>query len=297
MRYLLGFLVAGLTLGCSKEGEKILQNSPTNLSASVAYKQIEGINPNLLSLDIYYNDNTEAKKPVVIYVHGGGWSIGDKANQLENKINLFRSLEYILVSINYRLSPFPYELNNPERIMYPTHNEDVAAAIKWVVNNISQYGGNFDKIALLGHSAGAHLVALTGTNEALLKQVGLNFSNIKGVAVIDTEGYDVVAKVATNNDLYINAFGMDSLTNVQASPIFNITDGVAYPHFFIAKRGSVKRIAVANQFIEALEEKGVSVFQVDGGIYDHQEINLAIGAANEVVVTSKLQKFLTYCFD
>ena len=285
-----------LLLSCQKEDEAILDKTPTNLSTTIIYKEINGINPNLLSLDVYYNDLIESKKPVVVYIHGGGWAFGDKSNQLENKINLFQSLEYVLVSINYRLSPFPYEPDNPNRVMYPTHSIDVADAIKWIVENIGQYGGDATRIALLGHSAGAHLAALAATNQVFLKNVGLSFSNIKGVATIDTEGYDVLAKVQENNELYINAFGTDTHANTQASPILNITNSMAYPKFFVAKRGNPERLAIANNFINTLEQAGTWVAQVDGSTYSHEGINDAIGKPNETLVTNALKQFFEECF-
>ena len=144
-----------LLLGCKKEDNTSSEMQYDGLTTTVEYKQLSGVEENLLSLDIYYTSETNVKKPVVIYVHGGAWSIGDKASQLDNKIALFESLNYVLVSINYRLSPFPYELTNPDRVMFPVHNNDVADAIKWVYDNIDTYGGNSNKIALLGHSAGA----------------------------------------------------------------------------------------------------------------------------------------------
>lgn len=296
MKYLLLLMLSLLLFGCDQEEDVTIDNTPTNLSTTVEYKQIDGVDPNLLSLDIYYNSLTELKKPVVIYIHGGGWSIGDKSNQIENKISLFQTLEYILVSANYRLSPFPYELDNPDRIMYPTHNRDVADAIKWVVDSISQYGGDPSKVALLGHSAGAHLVALTGTNSEFVSNVGLGFSNIKGVAAIDTEGYDILPQVDDSNDLYINAFGTDSTSNVQASPVLNILNGINYPKFFVAKRGSANRIAIANNFISTLEQNGVSVSQVEGSIYDHSGINDAIGKPGETLITNALIQFFEECF-
>lgn len=105
------------------------------------------------------------------------------------------------MSINYRLSPFPYELDNPDRVLFPTHNIDVTDAIKWVTDNIDTYGGDVNNIALLGHSAGAHLVALTGTNPSFLNAVGLSFSDIRGIAAIDTEGYDILSEIQDNNNL------------------------------------------------------------------------------------------------
>ncbi|WP_298781926.1 alpha/beta hydrolase [uncultured Polaribacter sp.] len=285
--------------GCNNDNNIQILTTPDDLTTTIQYKQINGIDSNLLSLDIYYNSDINIPKPVIIYVHGGGWSIGDKSSQIENKINLFRSLNYILISINYRLSPYPIDISNPNRIKYPDHNVDIADALFWINNNIEQYGGNKNKMVLLGHSAGAHLVALTGTNENFLQSKGLSFSNIKGVAVIDTEGFDINEQIenGSNQNIYINAFGTDSAQNVKASPIYNIINTISYPKFFIAKRGNSQRIGYANDFINVLETNGVSVSQVDGSIYDHSGINNAIGAPNETLITNELKNFLLECFE
>lgn len=284
---------------CSCDKEDADNNDLEYLETTIRYKTLSNIDPNLLSLDIYHDNQVSGKRNVIVYVHGGGWSIGDKTGQLENKINLFRSLNYIFVSINYRLSPFPFDTINLDRIKYPDHNNDVADAIKWIYDNIEQYGGNSNKIALLGHSAGAHLVALTASNRNFLEQRGLFLSNIKGVAVIDTEGFDVLEQVnnGDNKHMYINAFGNNEAENVDASPIYSIQNTLSYPKFFIAKRGDAQRVAYANDFINILQTNGVSVSQVDGSIYSHADINSAIGAANETVITEPLKLFLIECFE
>lgn len=280
------------------DSEKIIE-PVEKLEDTFQYKQITGIDTALLSLDVYYNSDVSSTKPVVIYVHGGGWTIGDKANQLDNKINLFLSLNYILVSLNYRLSPLPYEILNPNRIKYPDHNIDIADAIKWIYSNIEQYGGNKNKLALMGHSAGAQIVALTGTNKNFLEQTGLTLSNIKGVAVIDTEGFDVNEQVANGSNplMYINAFGADVDQYMNASPIYNVKNNLSFPKFFIAKRGIPKRIGYADDFINTLEINDVSVSQVNGSIYDHDEINNAIGEPNETLITEPLIQFFNDCFE
>lgn len=296
MKYLLFIFFTVFLLSCKKDNEKT-ENESTFSSTTVEYNQLSGVDSNSLSLDIYYNKEVATKKPIVIFVHGGGWAIGDKADQIQNKATLFQSLNYVFVSINYRLSPIPYELNNPNRIKYPTHNNDVADAIKWVVDNIEQYGGNPNKIALLGHSAGAQLVALTGTNKSFLENVGLSLSALKGVAVIDTKGYDVLDLVLNNKNLYINTFGTNSAENIAASPLYQVENGVTYPSFFIARRGSTQRLAIANDFIDSLESKGVSVSQVKANIYTHTGINKAIGKPNETKITNPLKDFFAECFN
>ena len=283
---------------CDKENANNIDDLEY-LETTIQYKTVINIQPNLLSLDIYYDNQLSNKKQVIVYVHGGGWSIGDKASQLENKISLFRSLNYVFVSINYRLSPFPFDTTNTDRIKYPDHNNDVADAIKWIHDNIEEYGGDNNKMALLGHSAGAHLVALTGSNRYFLEQRGLSLSIIKGVAVIDTEGFDVLEQVKNGNNqsMYINAFGTNTIENIDASPIHNLTGGTEYPKFFIAKRGSAQRIGYADEFINELENIGVDVYQVNGSIYTHEGINNAIGDAGETLITEALKQFFIKCFE
>lgn len=290
-----------LCLIACKEETPIIAPVPVleNLQTTVAYQTIPEIDPNLAALDIYYNSELTKQRPVVIYVHGGAWSIGDKASQMDNKIQFFRSLDYVLVSINYRLSPNPADLLNPNRIKFPIHNQDVATAIKWVHENIQEYGGDADKMALLGHSAGAHLVSLTGTNSTFLGQNGLSLADIKGVAAIDTEGYDVLKIVQEDNlsqFFYINAFGVQEAENIAASPIYQLETTKSYPKFFIAKRGSPNRIEIADNFITALSNNQVSVVSIDGSIYDHEGINEAIGAVNESLISPALEVFFKDCF-
>ncbi|MCF6298153.1 MAG: alpha/beta hydrolase [Flavobacteriaceae bacterium] len=292
-------LLSVLFLNCDTENNNPNPINIEYLNQTIQYKSISGIDSNLLSLDIYHTNDIDTKKPIVFYVHGGGWVIGDKSQQLQNKINLFRELGYILVSINYRLSPYPYETTNPNRIKYPDHTIDVTDALKWVYKNIDQYGGNNTKIALLGHSAGAHLVALTGTNRQFVEQVGMSLKDIKGVAVIDTKGFDIPkqATSGTIQEMYINAFGVDVTENIDASPIYNIFNTQLYPKFFIAKRGNTERINSANAFINMLEANGINTSQVEGSIYTHAGINNAIGAVNETLITNALKKFFVECFE
>lgn len=287
-------LLVGLT-SCKKDDNIVDPGPKTYTKSTIQYKSVNGIDANLLSLDIYHFGQTTTQKPVVVYVHGGGFAIGDKANNMANKQNLFSSLDYILISVNYRLSPATYS-TDPNRVMYPTHNNDVADAVKWIFDNIADYGGHPQKIALLGHSAGAHLVALTGTSNNFLPTRGLALNTIKGVACIDTEGYDVEARCNEGNQIYLNAFGQANTFWQQASPVNHLLSGTNYPPFFIAKRGSNTRIGYANAFISKLQSVGVAVSETTANQYDHEGINDAIGASGETAITDPLKSFFSQCF-
>lgn len=286
--------IIGLT-SCKKNKDTINPSPKTYTKSTIQYKSISGINANLLSLDIYHFGQTTPQKPVVVYVHGGGFAVGDKANNMTNKQNLFSSLDYVLISVNYRLSPETYS-TDPNRVKYPTHNNDVADAVKWIFDNIANFGGDPKKIALLGHSAGAHLVALTGTSNNFLPTRGLVLNSLKGVACIDTEGYDVEARCNEGNLVYLNAFGHTNSFWQQASPIHNLFIGTNYPKFFIAKRGSNTRIGYANTFISKLQSVGAFVSETSANQYDHEGINDAIGAAGETAITDPIKSFFSQCF-
>jgi acetyl esterase/lipase len=89
--------------------------------------------------------------PVIVYVHGGAWMIGDKREQGKPMMYELVARGWICVSINYRLSP---------KATWPDHIVDVKRAVAWVKAHIAEYGGDPDFIAITGGSAGGHLSAL-----------------------------------------------------------------------------------------------------------------------------------------
>lgn len=304
-----------LILGCEKinsqdllEKEIILENSnltnqnstknnlnnETNVikkeitKKTIQYQNIEEVDSNLLSLDIYYiNEEYSPNNPIIIYVHGGGWTLGDKENEINDKVNLFTGLNYTFVSVNYRLSSF--RKNN---IKFPIHNQDVAKAIKYIYNNSKNYNSDNSKIILMGHSAGAHLVSLTGTNEEFLESEGLDLEIIKGVISLDTAGFDVKEKVESNERLYVNAFGTNEENLIRASPLLNIEPNKDIPPFLVTIRGNEQRVKEAEKFISKLERNNIEVERVDVFEYSHREVNEAVGQKDETILTPSIISFI-----
>ena|ERR1700726_2846734 len=91
------------------------------------------------------------RAPVLIQVPGGAWAVGDKRVQAYTLMSRMAELGWICVSINYSKSP---------RCTFPTHLIDVKRAIAWVRENIADYGGDPDFMAITGGSAGGHLASL-----------------------------------------------------------------------------------------------------------------------------------------
>ena len=110
----------------------------------------EGGKRNLL--DIYHpHEPREGGFPVLLQVHGGAWMTGEKEQQAKPLMYHMAERGWLCVAINYRLSP---------TAAFPAHIIDVKKAIAWVRENIRDYGGNPDFIAITGGSAGGHLSAL-----------------------------------------------------------------------------------------------------------------------------------------
>ena len=103
-------------------------------------------------LDIYHpQQQREGGFPVLLQVHGGGWMIGEKEQQAKPLMFHLAQRGWLCVAINYRLSP---------NAAFPAHIVDVKKSIAWIRENIREYGGNPDFIAITGGSAGGHLSSL-----------------------------------------------------------------------------------------------------------------------------------------
>jgi len=105
----------------------------------------------LRRLDVYYPKKKVTKAPVMLYIHGGAWVFGSKREQGLVLVDELVSSGWVVVSIDYPLSP---------RARWPAHLEACQEALGWVVGNIYQWGGDPEKIAVSGGSAGGHLASL-----------------------------------------------------------------------------------------------------------------------------------------
>lgn len=261
---------------------------------TIQYDNIAGVDANLLSLDIY-NEGITGPAPVVIWVHGGGWAIGDKAFGTEYKESLCKTNNYILVSINYRLT------SSGNGVQHPIHVQDVAKAIAWVYNNISNYGGDSTKLVVMGHSAGAHLAALVSTDETYLQNEGLDLNILSGCGSFDTQAYNIPYSMANGNEdnsIYTNAFTSNSSVWANASPVYHVAPGKNIPpYFLLAKRGGAASQYICNEMKDSLISIGVNVNVIDASSLTHEEVNDHIGAPNEHLMTDAVVSFLQASFN
>lgn len=130
---------------------------PSKLGATehnVNYCTMEGI---ALKMDIYYPSSADARWPAAVYVHGGGWSKGDKADGAGAlEIPALQSAGFLAAAVNYRLAP-----EHP----FPAMIEDVKCAVRYLRAHADEYNLDPDRIGAWGGSAGGHLVNLLGTTD------------------------------------------------------------------------------------------------------------------------------------
>ncbi|RNL64799.1 alpha/beta hydrolase [Nocardioides marmoriginsengisoli] len=208
-------------------------------------------------LDIYRPvgvDLTDA--PVLIQVHGGGWTMGDKSQQGLLLMNRMAARGWVCVAINYRLAP-----KHP----FPAQIVDVKKAIAWTRDNIASYGGDPSYLVITGGSAGGHLASLAAlTPEVKEYQPGFEAADTRVSACVPFYGvYDLAGitgdKAAVEmRDLFLakRIFKQDPKTQLEAfelaSPLTHVTPDS--PDFFVLHgvHDGLVSIRQARAFVEKL---------------------------------------------
>lgn len=216
--------------------------------------------------------------PVVIYAHGGGWVKGSR-KKVYALPDWLKAKGYMLVAVDYRKVP---------ATTIDGQVQDLAAAISWVRANIRRYGGDPSRIVLMGHSAGAHLVAMV----AARKMAG----DIRGVIPNDVQAYDMVAYAGMRGSLgypYANAFGSDPANWVRWSPVTYARRGSGFPPHLFLHSGSngERRRALTTGYANVLKSRGARVTVFDGSRYTHGSIARRLGKPGDAA-TAAVERFL-----
>jgi acetyl esterase/lipase len=246
----------------------------------------------LQTLDLWVPEGTRPA-PLVLFVHGGGWKRGSKDNAMGRAMPAHMMAQgYAFASIDYRLVP----KNTVEE-----QASDVAAALAFLLKRADSLGIDRSRVVLTGHSAGAHLVALVGTDERYLKAVGLSFADIDGVMPNDGAAYDVPAQMKTGprimSQTYAQAFGSDPKRQAALSPTLHAAAPNA-PAFLLLHVQRKDGVAQSRALADALKRAGtpVEIGSFPGeGLRGHAEINRRLGEPDypaTAVVDAWLKKVL-----
>lgn len=197
------------------------------IERNLIYRTVDGVN---LMMDVYYPRRMNGSIPVIVYLHGGGWSSGDKA-EAEKLWNLLKyyPVPYVLVSVNYRLAPL---------YQFPVQIEDVKNAVRFLRANAEIFHIDPDRIGVMGASAGGHLAALLGLcgkNTGWDVGENLNLSSEVRAVVVAAGPADFTRDFpAVNQSMAQSVFGIydrDDPMVLLASPVSYISPGA--PPFLI----------------------------------------------------------------
>lgn len=252
--------------------ERVAEGRPQDGATSRPVELSYGDEP-LQKLD--YWRPAAAGSPLVVFVHGGGWQRGDKRTATGGqKPGHFLSQGYGFASVNYRLVP---------ACTVEQQAQDVAAALAFLMRQSNSLGFDASRVVLMGHSAGAHLSALVGTDMRYLKEAGLGPKSLRGVVPLDGACYDVPRQIAQGGaamrDTYIQAFGDEKERQLALSPAHHAAAPNA-PAFLLLHVQRADGTAQARALGEALREAGTpaEVHGFEGsGLQGHTEINRRLG--------------------
>ena len=215
-------------------------------------------------LDVYRPEEiTEATPgPVVMFIYGGGWAAGDKF-EYEFVGRAFAANGYVAVIADYRKFP---------EVTYPDFLGDNAQAMKWIEENIAQYGGDPSRFFLAGHSAGAYNSVMLALDQSYRREYGVSMP-IRAVAGISGPynfypfEYDEVRR----------AFG--DAPNPEGTQPVNLVTPEAPPMLLMSgTTDPIVRVENSQALAERLSAQGIWVTEKYYEGFGHTEPVIALGA-------------------
>ncbi len=219
---------------------------------NIQFRRVAG---HTVKLDVYRDKTDRRDRPVLMYIHGGGWIMGDKREQGIPLLHHMVRAGWLCFSVNYRLSP---------GVALPDQLADVKAGLVWVRDHAAEYGGDPSFVAVSGGSAGGNLAALVGLTENDPRyQPGFEDADTSVQITAPVYGiYDVTNRMGAQTPrfvpmlmepLVIKAFLDDEPEKfAEMSPIDRIHSGA--PPFVISQgdRDSLAPVVEARAFVERL---------------------------------------------
>jgi acetyl esterase/lipase len=228
-----------------------------------------------------YKPAKATSAPIIMMVHGGAWMRGDKSasNVVKNKVAHWIPKGWITISVNNRLSP---EANPIEQ------TEDVARALACVQARATSWGGDPNRIILMGHSAGAHLVALLTASPAIAKKETSNpwLATIS----LDSAAYNIERIMELPHfGFYDTVFKSDPTFWREASPTL-VLKSKAVPMLLVCSTQRVQSCPQAHAFASKAISLGGQAVQLAEDL-THEQINELLGTPCQY--TNKVDEFIS----
>lgn len=220
------------------------------------------------ALDVFTPEGAAAPRPVLIFIHGGGYTGGHKRegeNFFYDNIMLWAARHGMVgVNATYRLAP---------NAKWPAGAEDVGAAVHWTLDNIAKFGGDPQRIFLAGHSAGGTHVATYAAQERFHAPGGHSLAGL----ILLSGNYDLSNVPA--DERYAAYFGSDQSKYAERSPftgllktdvpIFAAYGELEPPFLFEQSRNLIAALEQAGRNVSAIHLPGHSHISITYHINTH----------------------------
>jgi acetyl esterase/lipase len=252
------------------------------------------LQPHKLQVLDIYSPPQGKNLPVVFWIHGGGWQTGDKSD-VQIKPRVFVDKGFVFVSTNYRLLP---------DVEMATIVGDVARSMRWVHDHIAEYGGDPNRLFVMGHSAGAQLAALVSVDERYLAAEGLALPIVKACVPVDGDTFDIPAIIETAETRrrvhgqpqakfgHREKFGNDPAKHRDFSAVTHVAKDKSIPPFFILHVAEhPDTSAQAQRLGTVLKDAGISTAVFGAKETTHNKVNADLGLPDDPA-TKALFEFL-----
>ena len=224
----------------------------------IEYRRVAG---RVLKLDVYRPTEDGPARPVMMYLHGGAWTVGDKREQGLPMLNHLAANGWVCFSVNYRLSP---------GATFPDHLEDAKAAVAWIRVHGHKYGADPSFLAVSGGSAGGHLAALLAlTVDDARYESGFEQADTSIQAAIPIYGiYDLTNRTGAHTEAFISvllepivmkAFLADEPERFHGASPVDLIHHTAPPFLVVqGDRDTLAPVAEAREFVALLSQQSES---------------------------------------
>lgn len=272
-----GILRDRLGLGDEEEDKEAIFSKEVRLISNISYGT-----HSKERYDVYVplNKTTTTLSPVIFMVHGGAWRVGDKKHQnvVENKVNYWLKKGYIVISTNYRLLP---ETPVSEQV------NDVARALSAAQVQSASWGGDKTKFILMGHSAGAHIIAMIASSSSLYATHSI--TPPIATVLLDSAVMDTPSLMQEKHlRLYDQAFGNNPSYWQSLSPYHQLTIK-RMPILAVCSTKRDDSCPQAEKFLNKAASLGTKTLLLKENM-SHKEINELLG--KESTYTKTVDNFL-----
>ncbi|KAJ5342346.1 Alpha/Beta hydrolase protein [Penicillium brevicompactum] len=229
------------------------------------------------------------KAPIILYVHGGSWRIGTNLDSIGSaKVNHLVAQGYAFASVNYSLIP---SVTVKEQV------QEVADSVGYLARNAAKLNIDPDRVILMGHSSGAHVVTLLGTDPSYLTKADIDIRTVRAVISLDGSNYNAPAEIVDSPgpvaDNMVMGLGTDTKHLQDMSPTYNARapNAGAFLLLHAQRNGDIRQAVELSRALEAAgTDADLHVFEGEW-FEGHVQILLRLGNP-EYPATAVMDKWL-----